>query len=47
MDLSSKESGMAVVLCGCIMGSSALVYALASVVRGRQAHRRREGYQEI
>ena len=48
MDLSSStESGMAVILCGCIMGSSALVYSLATLVRYRQSHSRREGYQQI
>ena len=47
MDLSSKQSGMAVVLCGCIMGSSALVYGLATLVRCRQGNSRREGYQQI
>merc|ERR1719348_1811817 len=33
MDMSSKESGMAVILCGCIMGTSALVYGVATVLR--------------
>ena len=48
MDLSSStESGMAVILCGCIMGSSALVYSLASLVRYRRSHSRREGYSRI
>ena len=48
MDLSKTDKGMAVVICGCIMALSALVYATASAVRirrhRREAHR---GYTHI
>ena len=48
MDLVSKESGMPVIICGCIMASSALVYSLATTLRCRQARGgHREGYQQI
>ena len=47
MDLTSTQSGMAVILCGCIMGSSAVVYSLASLVRYRMSHSRRQGYTQI
>ena len=49
MDISTgEEGGMSVILCGAIMGSSALVYSLATVFRyylGR--FQQRSGYQEI
>jgi len=48
MDMSSKESGMAVILCGCIMGSSALVYGVATVLRFyKERLDRRRGYVQI
>merc|ERR1712142_1071276 len=48
MDLSSKESGMAVILCGCIMGTSALVYGVATVLRFyKERLDRRRGYVQI
>ena len=48
VDLSKTDKGMALVICGCIMGTSALVYGVASVYRvyrGRMEARR--GYQQI
>lgn len=48
VDQSKTDSGMAVVLCGCIMASSALVYAAASVYRGYMKRREcRGGYDQI
>ena len=48
MDMSSKESGMAVILCGAIMGTSALTYGVAMVYRCYlERMDRRRGYQEI
>ena len=50
MDLVSggEESGMPVILCAAIMGSSALVYSVATMVRRYLENQEmRSGYQEI
>ena len=50
MDLVSggDESGMPVILCAAIMGSSALVYSVATMVRRyMEKQEMRSGYQEI
>ena len=48
MDLSKTDKGMAVVICGCIMATSSLVYAIASGYRIHRARRgARLGYQSI
>jgi len=48
VDLSKTDKGMAVVICGCIMGTSGLVYAAATVYRlYRERRVARRGYQQI
>jgi hypothetical protein len=46
MDLIKSDKGMAVVICGCIMATSSLVYGMATgyrVYRGRGPSRYEEG----
>ena len=48
MDMMSGDGATAVILCGAIMGSSALVYSMATVFRCYMARmERRSGYQQI
>ena len=48
VDLSKTDKGMAVVICGCIMGTSSAVYAMATAYRlFRERVLARRGYQEI
>ena len=48
VDLSKSNSGMAVLMCGCIMATSALAYGVASSYRLIKERREaRSGYQQI
>jgi len=46
VDMSKTDKGMAVVLCGCIMGGSALAYGVATVYR-KHTEKRQHMYTQI
>jgi len=47
VDLSKSDSGLALVICGAIMGTSALMYSAATVYRVYRLDTRRSGYTSI
>ena len=47
VDLSKTDSGLALVICGAIMGTSALMYTAATLYRVYRLDSRRSGYTMI
>ena len=46
VDISKTDKGMAVILCGCVMGGSALAYGVATVYR-KHTEKRQHMYAQI